>query len=123
MKALDTNVLISWLLNEGVREELTDDAYHIGTVALAELAWVMRTSFGKSRQEITRTLNQILEMPMLRFDDKQTVVRAVSDFNDLPADFPDYLLMHGNLRQGCEITLTFDKKASRADGFQLLNKG
>ncbi|MDD9909877.1 MAG: PIN domain-containing protein [Ahrensia sp.] len=120
MKGLDTNIIISLLFDEGLEDVLEDPAYHIGTVVLAEVAWVLRSSFRKSRQEIALTFERLLADPILRFDNRQVLEMALMDFRLGPADLPDYLLIHGNRSRGVSQTLTNDRKAARHDGFTLL---
>ena len=52
--------------------------------------------------------------------DPDVVWRALNDYKNSNTDFPDHLMARINEAKGCEMTLTFDKKASRQPAFQLL---
>lgn len=46
--------------------------------------------------------------------------RALKDYKDSNADFPDHLLARVNEQAGCVATVTFDKKAAKQPIFELL---
>jgi predicted nucleic-acid-binding protein len=119
VKGLDTNVLVSWLLADPADDEAKDGPFLVSTVVLAELVWVMRTTFGNSRNRISQTIEAIVNHPDLRFADRRMVLAALNDFRSGTADFSDYLLMHDCLAHGCQIVLTNDKKAARHPSFLL----
>ena len=43
-------------------------------------------------------------------------------FKNSNADFPDHLIARVNESAGCESTVTFDKKASKQTGFEILKQ-
>jgi predicted nucleic-acid-binding protein len=88
-------------------------------VALAELVWVFDRVYKRSRAEIARTVEILLQTDGIQFENDTVVAQSLSDFRAGSADFADYLLMHDGKAAGCETTLTFDRKAARHPGFTL----
>jgi predicted nucleic-acid-binding protein len=119
VNGLDTNVLVSWLLAGPAEDEANDGPFFISTVVLAELVWVMRTTFGNSRDRISQTIEAILDHPGFRFADRRSVLTALNDFRTGTADFSDYLIMRDCLSNGCQKVLTNDKKAAHHPSFTL----
>jgi predicted nucleic-acid-binding protein len=120
MKGLDTNVLLAWLL-EGQARHLPKSAdYRVSLVVLAELAWVLKSIFKRSRSEIAGVFEELSQASDLLFDNAPVVELALSDFKNGSADFSDYLLARDNEAAGCETTLTLDRKAGRHSTFTLL---
>ena len=117
---LDTNILISWLLSGGDTPRLSEPKYRISLVVLAELSWVLKSSFRNDKSQIIATIRLILESTKFEFVDRGLIEQSLIDFENGKAGFADFLLMNDNLSSGCDATLTFDKNASRNSGFVLV---
>lgn len=131
MKGLDTNVLVRYLVQDDPRQAASatrfierqctsDNPGFIGQIVLCELAWVLESNYQQSRAEIASIIELLLQVAQLEVMDPDVVWRALKDYKNSNADFPDHLLARINEAKGCETTLTFDKKASRQLAFQLL---
>jgi predicted nucleic-acid-binding protein len=120
MKGLDTNVLLTWLLDADSDVLDPDDMYRINFVVVAELVWVLDRSLRKSRTEIAEVVASLLASVGLHFQGREAVVAALEDYRHGPADFADYLIARDNLEAGCEATLTFDQRAARHSAFHLV---
>ena len=131
MKGLDTNVLVRYLVQDDPRQsamatrfietQCTDDnPCFIGQIVLCELAWVLESNYQQNRAEIAAIIEQLLQVGQLEVMYPEVVWRALNDYKKSNVDFPDHLVARINESKGCETTLTFDKKASRAPSFQLL---
>ncbi len=120
MKGLDTNVLLAWLLRGQERRLPEDTEYRISLVVLAELVWVLKSIFKRSRSEIAGILEQLIQASDLVIDRAAVVELALADFKAGSADFFDYLLARDNERAGCETTYTLDGKAACHPAFTLL---
>lgn len=120
MKGLDTSVLLAWLLEGQARALPQGPEYRIGMVVLAELAWVLKATFKRSRGEIADVLEALAQASDLLID--REVQLAISDFRTGVADFSDYLLARDNEAAGCETTLTLDRRAARHAAFTLLDR-
>ncbi len=131
MIGLDTNVLIRYLVQDDrkqatqatsfIERYCTDDnPGFIGQIVLCELAWVLESNYNQTREQITDVIEQLLQVAQLDVMEPDVVWRALNDYKHSNADFPDHLLARINQAGGCEVTVTFDKKAARFAPFQLL---
>ncbi len=131
MIALDTNVLIRYLVQDDPKQAKLATQFvetqcseeqpcFIGQIVLCELAWVLESSYGQDRQQIAHVIEQLLQVGQLEVQQPEVVWRALADYKLSNADFPDHLLARVNQSNGCTETMTFDKKASKQPYFALL---
>lgn len=131
MKGLDTNVLVRYIVQDDPKQAALATRYieryctvgspcFIGQIVLCELAWVLESNYQQSRTDIASIIEQLLQVAQLEVMDPDIAWRALSDYKNSNADFPDHLMARTNEAKGCETTLTFDKKASKHPPFQLL---
>ena len=134
MIALDTNVLVRYLVQDDPAQaklatqfiEITctdDEPCFIGQIVLCELAWVLESNYGQDRNQIAHVIEELLQVGQLDVQQPEVVWRALSDYKNSNADFPDHLLTRVNQSAGCTYTITLDKKASKQPTFQLLAAG
>jgi predicted nucleic-acid-binding protein len=132
MPALDTNILVRWLVGDDAGQTASVRAlfesslavqasFYIPSTVMLELEWVLRSRYRFSKAEIIGVMNALLEARELVFQDEAALERALHLFRQGTADFADCLHVglcgaHGRLP-----LLTFDLKASRLPGFELLN--
>ena len=57
---------------------------------------------------------------MLEFEQREAVNAMLSLAASKKIDLPDVLIAQSALHSGCESVLTFDQKAARCDGFEIL---
>ena len=134
MIALDTNVLVRYLVQDDpVQAKLAtkfiesncadDEPCFIGQIVLCELAWVLESNYQQNRNKIANVIEELLQVGQLEVQQPEVVWRALSDYKNSNADFPDHLLARVNQSAGCDCTITFDKKASKQPIFRLLSAG
>lgn len=127
MIGLDTNVLVRLVVGDDPRQTRLAETYvgrctpnspaFINCVVLAELEWVLATSYGYTREQIAAAI-EVLLTGADRIVEHQDAVRAsLDDYSAGRLDFTDALIAHINLARGCEATATFDRKAARLDYF------
>ena len=87
---------------------------------MCELAWVLESNYGQGRAAIANVIEQILQVGQLEVMEPGVVYRALGDYKKSNADFPDHLLARANEHSGCDVTVTFDKKAAKQSAFELL---
>lgn len=130
MKALDTNVLLRYLLRDDPaqarsaksfidRECSPEDPGFINRIVLCETVWVLERGYAYSREAVFRVLDNLLLVQQLAIEDRDEALIALREYRE-GADFSDSLIAAINRRMGCEYTVTFDQKAARRNGFQLL---
>ena len=131
MKGLDTNVLVRYLVQDDPSQSAkatkyiekhctADSPCFIGHITLCELAWVLERLYNQDRYSIATVIEELLQIGQLVVMEPQIDWKALRDYKQSNADFPDHLLARVNETNGCEITLTFDKKAAKQPGFELL---
>ncbi|MEZ5536329.1 MAG: type II toxin-antitoxin system VapC family toxin [Thiolinea sp.] len=131
MKAVDTNVLVRFLVQDDEKQtpiatrllsdaEASKQPLFVSNVVVLELMWVLRSSYEVSRDDILDSLNDLLSMTALEFQD-QTIVRDfVMSAQNNNYDLADLLISQIAKGKACDTTLTFDKKAAKAPHFTKL---
>jgi predicted nucleic-acid-binding protein len=131
VKAIDTNVLVRFLVNddraqaERVRQlfataEQQRDAFYVPLLVLLETIWVLESAYQVKRADLIETLAELLLMPVLQFEQRGTIQAMLDDVATTSVDLPDALIAQSALQMGCEGVLTFDQKAARGPAFVLL---
>jgi predicted nucleic-acid-binding protein len=131
MIGIDTNVLIRLIVadepkqtavaRDFIRDQCTpDDPGFISNVVLAEVAWILARGYGYSRDEIANAIERIMETSQLQVESSTDVASALADYRHGPSGFTDCLIGHLNRTAECSHTVTFDRKAAKLKGFQLL---
>ncbi len=131
MKALDTNVLVRFLVRDDERQakiiyrifkqvESDKEALFVPLLVVLETIWVLESVYEISRQEILESINELLLMPILEFEAQPAIQSFVSSAEKTKMNLSDLLIAHSSRFSGCECVLTFDKRASNFDLFELL---
>jgi predicted nucleic-acid-binding protein len=129
---LDSNVLIRYIAQDDVHQaELATilveqhlserEPGYVSLVVLAEVAWVMVSSYGADRQTVHAVVEGLLSAPQLRVENAEQVWCALRAYAASKADFSDALIAELARDAGCQFTKTFDLTASRHPGFDLLH--
>ena len=131
MKGLDANVLVRYLVQDDKKQATLASRYiessctqespcYIGHITLCELAWVLESNYNQDRMTIASVIEELLQVGQLEVAVPEVVWRALDDYKNSNADFPDHLLARVNESVGCQSTVTFDKNASKQPAFELL---
>ncbi len=131
MIGLDTNILVRYfaqddpvqsrkatVLIEGHLTEHTPG--FISIVALAETIWVLKRAYGLAEKELAAVLERVLQAETLVVEHEAAVATALSALWKGYGSFADALIGAINAQAGCSRTVTFDRKAVRLPGFQVL---
>ncbi|MGH6872064.1 MAG: PIN domain-containing protein [Rhizomicrobium sp.] len=132
MIGLDTNVLIRYLTQDDpllspkatalVERELSiENPGYVTVITMVEIAWVLGSSYGLPDEQVADNIERILGADALLVEREQYVYRAMLSLREGAADFSDALIGLLAGRAGCSHTVTFDRRASRLDGFALLS--
>jgi predicted nucleic-acid-binding protein len=130
MIGLDTNVLIRYLTQDDpvqsakareiVERRLTPkDPGFVSVVAMVETVWVLDRAYGLRAQEIATAVERLLQVEVLAIENEQEVFTAMVALKGR-GSFADALIAELGARAGCTRTLTFDQKALRLSGFELV---
>jgi predicted nucleic-acid-binding protein len=131
MIGLDTNILVRYLADDDhvrspratdlIEQQLTPEMPgFVSVVAIVETAWVLNRSYSFPVADIAYAISLLLGAPTLVVEHAQLVFDAMTLFENGKGDFSDILIGLLDQRAGCSHTLTFDRRASRLAGFQLL---
>jgi len=131
MKALDTNVLVRFLVKDDEQQaqtvyrkfkqaEAKKEVFFIPVLVVLETVWVLESVYEVTRQEILYAIDQLLAMPILKFEVQSAVRSFVSSARENKTDLSDLLIAHCARSSGCECVITFDRRASNFALFELL---
>ena len=129
MKALDTNLLVRFLVRDDPAQAETvralfekaqrsGDVFMVTTVVVLELIWVLSSVYGCRRGDIIDSLEQLCMLPILRFEHPGWIHRLISLGRTGDTDLPDLLIGIAGQANGCESTLTFDRRAAQSTLFE-----
>jgi predicted nucleic-acid-binding protein len=131
MKALDTNVLIRFLVSDDEKQaravyesfkkaEAEKDVFFVPLLVVLESVWVLETVYEINRSDLLDAVNELLLMPILQFEAQTAIRKFLSSAYESNIDLPDLLIAHTAEAAGCSSVLTFDRKASKHELFELI---
>ena len=127
MIALDTNVLVRYLVGDdakqaAVAKDIVEDALtpsapgFVSVVVLVELGWVLTRVYGCPTDRVASIFAELIASPTLVVEQATAVAAAIALPHD---DLADNLLHEIGKARGCSRTVTFDRKFSRLPGVEL----
>ena len=130
MIALDTNVLVRYLVRDheqqaesarALLESLTIErpGYACREVVV-ELVWVLERAYGVSRARIATILQELVATQSLVVEAADDVARAAIRYQEGGPGFSDLMILAAAHRAGARTLHTFDRKAARMEGVELL---
>jgi predicted nucleic-acid-binding protein len=75
---------------------------------------------GAGRDDISAAMEKVLRTAEFAVEDAEAAWAGVHVYRGQGADYADAVIARGNRAQGCERTATFDRRASRLDGFEAI---
>lgn len=131
MKAIDTNILIRFLTGDDELQakkvyeifknaESEKKELFVPLLVVLEMIWVLESVYEISRTDILDSIGDILLMPILKFDQQAALQQLVHSAQGNKYDLSDLLIAHSTKINGCEVVITFDKKASKYKLFGLV---
>lgn len=130
MIALDTNVLVRFLTRDDVAQakraehcmaQLSEEQPgFVAREVILELAWVLTRAYGYSRAEIARALEGLLAAIELDIEDGEMLGAVLTLYARDGYDLADLMIREAGRRRGASPLVTFDEKASRLEGVELL---
>jgi len=130
MPALDTNILVRYLVADDKKQfksakaliESADEEapLFLSLSVLVELEWVLRSLYAFDKSDLLTIFNKLLDTRELVFQDEDVVETTISLYTENNSDFADCL--HLATAHVYEYTpmITFDRKAARVSGAELL---
>jgi predicted nucleic-acid-binding protein len=131
MIGFDTNVILRALLRDDpVQSPIAQkrlaglssaERGYVSAGVLLELYWVLNRHYRMPRAVIGRTIQCLLEVKWLTFEDFGSLVLALQTYDAMNVDFSDAFISERNMERGCIMTVTFDGDAAkRVPGMELL---
>lgn len=129
MIAVDTNVLVRFLVEDDAEQSKRAAALFrralaksepilVSDVVLCETVWVLDVAYGVPREEIGKTLADLLRAKGIEICDADLVHRALGAFRAGKGDFADYVIRERALSAGSERLATFDRRLWSEPGFE-----
>jgi predicted nucleic-acid-binding protein len=126
---LDANVLARYLVQDDPDQSLratrlihslteTNQAF-VSVVTLVELHWVLRRAYKVARDDAAVVVRKLLDARELELQEPDAVRRALTRLAD-DVDFSDALISELGAGAGCAYTATFDGRATRLAGMELV---
>ena len=131
MTALDTNILVRFLIGDDAvqaekvyallkKAESEKREFFVPLLVIQELIWVLESVYDIARQDILNSIDDLLLMPVLKFEQQTALHQFIHHAQNSKYDLPDLLIAHSVREQGGDTILTFDRKASKYDLFALV---
>lgn len=130
MIALDTNILVRYLVRDDERQAqsaralleslATERPGYACREVVVELVWVLERAYGVSRERIATILLDLVATQSLVVEAADDVARAAFRYRAGGPGFSDLMVLAAAERSGARPLYTFDRKAARLEGVQLL---
>jgi predicted nucleic-acid-binding protein len=132
MAALDTNVLVRYLVQDDVKQlayakkliaaAVRDaETLYVPITVMLELEWVLRSNYGFDKEQITETFASLLSSAELTFESERVLEIAIAQFKKSAADFADCVHIASSHVAGESPFWTFDRTASKLVGAKFLS--
>jgi len=131
MVGIDTNVLVRFIVRDDqqqaeaakaaiVRAMAANEPLVVSLLTILETEWVLRSQYRFGKEVVVRTFKMLLEAGDVLIEGEETLEQALYLFEDSSADFAGCLMAARYQRMGCATMLTFDEKAAKVPGCELL---
>lgn len=131
MAALDTNVLVRYLVQDDEKQFASarsliraavraGETLYVPITVFLELEWVLRSNFGFDKAQIVATLSRLLASVELSFESEAAAEIALTLYQREKADFSDCVHVALAHAAGESPLWTFDRAASKLDGAKAL---
>jgi len=128
MIALDTNVLVRFLVEDDERQSLRakkfiekaldeNERLFVPDMVVVETVWVLKRSYGFGKKAITRILRMLLAARNLSFESSESLAKTIASYEEGRGGFSDYLIREVALEHDCESVVTFDRVLHKESGF------
>ncbi len=131
MKAIDTNILIRFLVGDDNKQakavynlfkdaESRKEELFVPLLVVLELIWVLESVYAIERSSLLDSVADLLIMPVLKFEHSDAIQKLIITAKNSNCDLSDLLIAHSARDSACEVVYTFDKKAAKHELFELI---
>ena len=132
MIAVDTNIIIRFLVKDDASQaskvldrfkkaEANKKTFFVTLLVVLEVIWVLESVYEYSREEILSAMESMTRLAIFRFENIDLIHDFLSLNEKLNHDLSDVLIGLCARHNGCDYTLTFDKKASKSSLFKMMH--
>jgi predicted nucleic-acid-binding protein len=133
MPALDTNALVRYIAADDVAQLAAakrlirkcvseGQTLFVPVTVTLELEWVLRASFGYTKDEVMQLLSSLFSAAELTFESERALEVALQLYREGSADFADCLHVALAAQAGELPLWTFDKRAAKINGAQSIGR-
>ena len=133
MPALDTNVLVRYVVEDDVAQLAAakrlirkcvseGQTLFVPVTVTLELEWVLRSNFEYVKDEVMQVLSSLFSAAELTFESERALEVALQLYRNGPADFADCLHIALAAQAGELPLWTFDKRAAKVNGAQSIGR-
>jgi len=126
MRAVDTNVLVRLITRDDKKqvesaEEFVSKGAWVSHLVLAETSWVLDSVYDRTRDDIAKAVEMLLNHEHLTLQDHDVVEAAVEKFRKHKGvAFSDVLVLEIARKSGHVPLGTFDRNLARLEGAKRL---
>lgn len=126
MRAVDTNVLVRLITRDDKKqvksaEEFVSKGAWVSHLVLVETSWVLDSVYDRSREEIAKAIEMLLNHEYLTLQDQDVVEAAVEKFRKYKGvTFSDVLVLEVARKSGHIPLGSFDRDLGKLEGTQRL---
>ena len=131
MIGLDTNVVLRLLLSDDPAQKMRaakfiqqakrlDTRIIITLAVVLEMEWVLRSSAKMNKAQTMSVFDLLLESYDVEIENEKVLEEALHIYASAAADFAECLFLAQYQRMGCDSMMTFDAKAARMTGVELV---
>ena len=131
MIALDTNVLVRFLVQDDAAQAAASNALidqlsetapgFVSREVLVELVWVLERAYGYAHSEVAAALDGLLSATELVIEAADVVGPALEIYRNEGFGFADLMIAAAAQRSGAAELVTFDRRAARLPGVRLIS--
>jgi predicted nucleic-acid-binding protein len=92
----------------------------VGVAVLVDLVWEMTHAYKLNRVGVYRILDKLLSSEVIVVEQSEIVRQALNLYRDANTEFADCLISSSAKAAGCSRTVTFDRRAARDAGMELI---
>lgn len=122
MRAVDTNVLVRLITRDDKKqvesaEEFVSKGAWVSHLVLAETSWVLDSVYDRTREDIAKAVEMLLNHEHLTLQDQDVVEAAVEKFRQHKrVAFSDVLVLEVARKSGHVPLGTFDRNLAKLEG-------
>ena len=131
MRALDTNVLVRFLVADDPQQHPVADRLirqaaarseklYLSLIVICETAWVLERRYKHAREVIADALEAVLDTEVFLVEHNALLRRCLQEFRAGKAGLADYVIGAFAEEAGCTTTVTFDRDLQGVAGFKVL---